>query len=433
VLSVFVVAAENGNGMTDARPEVIRKAQAARAAAAEMAACSTAVKDRGLQAMADALVERRQYLLDANSADVRAAREAGLAPPLVDRLLLSEKRIAAMAEGLREVAALPDPVGEVIAGGRRPNGLLILKVRVPLGVVGMIYESRPNVTVDAAGLCLKAGNVVILRGGSEALQSNAALVRVIGEAAHGAGAPAHAMQLIETPDRAAAQELMRLNQYVDVLIPRGGAGLIRAVVDHATVPAIETGVGNCHVYVDESADLEMAQAIVVNAKCQRPGVCNAAETLLVHRAVAEDFLRRVGPRLVEHGVELRGCPVTRGILPDAAAATETDWATEYLDLILAVRVVESLEQALDHIAAYGTKHSEAIITRDYARAERFCAAVDAAAVYVNASTRFTDGGEFGLGAEIGISTQKLHARGPMGLRELTTYKYVIHGAGQIRS
>ncbi len=417
---------------TDVQQEVIEKARAARAAAADMAARSTQVKNRALLAMAQALADRQHFILEANSADVRAARDAGMPEALLDRLLLSEKRIAGMAQGLREVAALPDPVGEVIEGWRRPNGLQILKVRVPLGVVGMIYESRPNVTVDAAGLCLKAGNVVILRGGSEALQSNIALVRVIAEAAHAAGAPAHAIQLIETAERAAARELMRLNHYVDVLIPRGGEGLIRAVVDHATVPVIETGVGNCHVYVDESADLQMADQIVINAKCQRPGVCNAAETLLVHRFIADAFLRRVGPRLIEQGVQLRGCPVTREILPDCAAATDEDWRTEYLDLILAVRVVESLEQALDHIATYGTKHSEAIITGDYDRARRFCERVDAAAVYVNASTRFTDGGEFGLGAEIGISTQKLHARGPMGLRELTTYKYVIHGAGQVR-
>jgi glutamate-5-semialdehyde dehydrogenase len=355
-----------------------------------------------------------------------------LSEALIDRLLLSEKRIAGMSAGLRDVAALADPVGEVIEGWKRPNGLEILKVRVPLGVVGMIYESRPNVTVDAAGLCIKAGNAVILRGGSEALQSNVALVRVIAEAAYAAGVPAGAIQLIETIERAAAQQLMRLNQYVDVLIPRGGEGLIRAVVDNATVPVIETGVGNCHVYVDESADLDMAERIVINAKCQRPGVCNACETLLVHEAVAEVFLSRVGPLLAEQGVEIRGCPVTRGILPDAAEATEDDWRAEYLDLILAVRVIAGFDEALTHIARYGTRHSEAIVTRDYDKARRFCDLVDAAAVYVNASTRFTDGGEFGLGAEIGISTQKLHARGPMGLRELTTYKYVIHGTGQIR-
>ena len=418
---------------TGVQQEVIDKAKAARAAAAQMAALPTRIKDRILAAMAEALHERQHFVLEANSADVRAAREAGLPEALIDRLLLSEKRIAAMADGLRQVAALPDPVGEVMEGWRRPNGLQIFKVRVPLGVVGMIYESRPNVTVDAAGLCVKAGNVVILRGGSEALQSNTALVRVIAEAATAAGAPQRAIQLIETTDRAAARELMRLNQYVDVLIPRGGEGLIRAAVDNATVPVIETGIGNCHVYVDETAEYDMGVEIVVNAKCQRPGVCNAAETLLVHQAIAGDFLRRVGPRLTEQGVELRGCPRTREILPDALEATEKDWHTEYLDLVLAIRVVDSLEQAIDHINTYGTRHSEAIITRDYEAAQRFCDLVDAAAVYVNASTRFTDGGEFGLGVEIGISTQKLHARGPMGLRELTTYKYVVRGAGQIRS
>jgi len=417
---------------TDVQQEVIEKAKAARAAAQAMAALPTAAKDRALTAMAQALVERQNFLLEANSEDVRSARDAGLSEALVDRLLLSEQRIAAVAAGLLEVANLPDPVGEIMVGWRRPNGLRITKVRVPLGVVGMIYESRPNVTVDAAGLCIKAGNTVILRGGSEALRSNIALARVIAEAAYGEGVPEGAIQLIETAERAAAQELMRLSQYVDVLIPRGGEGLIRAVVDNATVPVIETGVGNCHVYVDDSADLEMAESIVVNAKCQRPGVCNAAETLLVHRAVADEFLRRVGPALAQQGVELRACPATREILPEAAEATEDDWRAEYLSLILAVRVVDSFEQAVEHITAYGSKHSEAIVTRDHERAERFCELVDAAAVYVNASTRFTDGGEFGLGAEIGISTQKLHARGPMGLRELTTYKYVVHGAGQIR-
>ena len=418
--------------VTSAEQEVVEKGRAARAAAAEMGALPAVTKNQALLAMADALIERQHFVLEANSTDVRAARDAGLSEALIDRLLLSEKRIGGMSTGLRDVAALPDPVGEVIEGWKRPNGLEILKVRVPLGVVGMIYESRPNVTVDAAGLCLKAGNAVILRGGSEALQSNVALVRVIAEAAYAAGVPAGAIQLIETTERAAAQHLMRLNQYLDVLIPRGGEGLIRAVVDNATVPVIETGVGNCHVYVDESADLGMAERIVINAKCQRPGVCNACETLLVHQAVAEPFLSRVGPLLGQQGVEIRACPVTRRILPDAAEATADDWRAEYLDLILAVRVVAGFDEALAHIATYGTRHSEAIVTRDYEKARRFCDMVDAAAVYVNASTRFTDGGEFGLGAEIGISTQKLHARGPMGLRELTTYKYVIHGAGQIR-
>jgi glutamate-5-semialdehyde dehydrogenase len=418
--------------VVSAEQAVLEKGQAARAAAAAMGALSTVTKNGALTAMADALIERQHFILEANSGDVRAARDAGLSEALIDRLLLSEKRIAGMSAGLREVAALADPVGEIIEGWKRPNGLEILKVRVPLGVVGIIYESRPNVTVDAAGLCIKAGNAVILRGGSEALQSNLALVRVIAEAAYGVGVPAGAIQLIETAERAAAQHLMRLNQYVDVLIPRGGEGLIRAVVDNATVPVIETGVGNCHVYVDASADLDMAERIVINAKCQRPGVCNACETLLVHQAIAERFLSRVAPLLVDQGVEIRACPVTRRVLPDAAPATEDDWRTEYLDLILAVRVVAGLEEALAHIATYGTRHSEAIVTGDYESARRFCAMVDAAAVYVNASTRFTDGGEFGLGAEIGISNQKLHARGPMGLRELTTYKYVIHGAGQIR-
>jgi glutamate-5-semialdehyde dehydrogenase len=318
----------------------------------------------------------------------------------------------------------------VIEGWRRPNGLEIRKVRVPMGVIGIIYESRPNVTVDAAGLCLKAGNAVILRGGSEAIRSNVALVRVIGEAATAAGAPEGAIELIETTDRAAARELMRMNEYVDVLIPRGGVGLIRNVVENSTCPAIETGAGVCHLYVDRAADLEMAERVTINAKVQRPSVCNAIETLLVHREVAAKFLPSVAKELRERGVELRGCEETRRLLPEAAPATEEDWLAA---LILAVRVVDSLEQAVEHITRYGTRHSEAIITADYGAARRFVDGVDAACVYVNASTRFTDGFEFGLGAEIGISTQKLHARGPMGLRELTTYKYVIEGEGQIRT
>jgi len=325
-------------------------------------------------------------------------------------------------------------VGEVVAGWRRPNGLEIRKIRVPLGVIGIIYESRPNVTVDAAGLCLKAGNAVVLRGGSEAIESNIALVRVIGQPAGRAGVPEGAIGLIETTDRAAAEALMRLNEFVDVLIPRGGAGLIQTVVNTATVPVIETGVGNCHVFVDETADLDMAEAIVINAKCQRPGVCNAMETLLVHQEIAAGFLPRAARSLVAQGVELRGCERTRRIVREfeIAQATEDDWRAEYLALVLAVRVVDDLDRAIEHITTYGTKHSEAIVTRDFDNARTFCDRVDAAAVYVNASTRFTDGAQFGLGAEIGISTQKLHARGPMGLRELTSTKYVIFGDGQLR-
>ena len=417
-----------------AQDEVASKGRQAREASRLLASLPTRVKDKALLAMADALEERQQFILQANAADVRRAQDKGLGEVFVDRLLLSEKRIAEMAAGLRDVAALPDPVGEVVAGWRRPNGLEIRKIRVPLGVIGIIYESRPNVTVDAAGLCLKAGNAVVLRGGSEAIESNIALVRVIGQPAGRAGVPEGAIGLIETTDRAAAEALMRLNEFVDVLIPRGGAGLIQTVVNTATVPVIETGVGNCHVFVDETADLDMAEAIVINAKCQRPGVCNAMETLLVHQEIAAGFLPRAARSLVAQGVELRGCQRTRRIVREfeIAQATEDDWRAEYLALVLAVRVVDDLDRAIEHITTYGTKHSEAIVTRDFDNARTFCDRVDAAAVYVNASTRFTDGAQFGLGAEIGISTQKLHARGPMGLRELTSTKYVIFGDGQLR-
>ena len=412
--------------------EVVAKAARAREAARELANASSEIKNRALEAMADALCDRQSYLLEANGEDVRAGREAGLSEALVDRLLLTEKRITEMAEGLRQVAALPDPVGEVIEGWTRPNGLRITKVRVPIGVVGIIYESRPNVTVDAAGLCLKAGNAVVLRGGSEAINSNIALVRVISQAAESAGIPQGAIALIETTDREAAQRLMQLNQYLDVLIPRGGPGLIRTVVEQSTVPAVETGEGICHVYVDRSADLEMAKRIVINAKCQRPSVCNAAEKLLVHQEVAEAFLPPMIALLRENEVEVRGCERTVQLVPDVVPAQEEDWSTEYLALIISVRVVDDLEQAMEHIARYGTRHSESIVTRDYQAGRRFTEELDAAALYINASTRFTDGYQFGLGAEIGISTQKLHARGPMGLPELTSYKYVIMGEGQVR-
>ncbi|MGO0123544.1 glutamate-5-semialdehyde dehydrogenase [Desulfothermobacter acidiphilus] len=408
------------------------KAERAKAAARRLAYLSTAVKDRALLSMADALEREQDLILAANHRDMEAARAKGLSQALLDRLLLNQKRVQEMAKGLREVAQLPDPVGEMVAMWKRPNGLLIGQMRVPLGVVGIIYEARPNVTVDAAGLCLKAGNAVVLRGGSEALNSNAAIVQVIARAATAAGVPEGAIEFIDLPEREAAQVLMRLNGYVDVLIPRGGAGLIQTVIRTATVPVIETGVGNCHTYVDAAADLAKAEAIVINAKCQRPGVCNAMETLLVHREVAPRFLPVVGEKLRELGVEIRGCPLTQQYLPWATPAQEEDWATEFLDLILAVRVVADLDEALDHIYRYGTRHSEAIVTEDYTAARRFLEEVDAAAVYVNASTRFTDGGQFGFGAEIGISTQKLHARGPMGLKELTTVKYIVLGEGQVR-
>lgn len=413
--------------------EVRAKARRAKEAAKRMAVLSSEVKDAALRAMADALEAQQAAVLAANAQDVAEASARGTRGALLDRLTLTPARIAAMAQGLREVAALPDPVGETLQAWRRPNGLEIAKVRVPLGVVGLIYEARPNVTVDAAALCLKAGNAVVLRGGSEAIRSNIALTRVITEAGVAAGLPEGAVNLIERTDREAALEMMRLNGLIDVLIPRGGAGLIRSVIENATVPVIETGTGNCHVYVAASADLAMARDIVVNAKTQRPSVCNAAETLLVDEAVAERFLPEVARELVARGVELRGCEKTRRILPDVKPATEEDWATEYLDLILAVRVVSGFDEAVAHIARYGTGHSEAIVTRDYAEARRFAREVDAAAVYVNASTRFTDGQQFGFGAEIGISTQKLHARGPMGLPELTTFKYVVFGDGQVRT
>jgi len=417
---------------TTATDEVIRKAKRAKAASARLAAMSRAEKDEILLAMADALEAASSEILEANRRDVEAVQQKQSSAAPVDRLLLTEARIAETAEGLRTVARLPDPVGEVLAGWRLPNGIEISKVRVPLGVVGIIYESRPNVTVDAAALCFKAGNAVILRGGSDAINSNIALVRILNEAGVKHGLPEGAIEIIETTDRAAAGQLMRLTQYVDVLVPRGGHGLIRRVKEESRVPVIETGEGNCHVYVDAAADLARAEEIVVNAKCQRPSVCNAAETLLVHRDVASEFLPKVGARLAAMGVELRGCDETRRHMSEAKPATEEDWATEFLSLVLAVKVVGGVDEAIAHINRYGTRHSEAIITQNLNNARRFTREIDAAAVYVNASTRFTDGGQFGMGAEIGISTQKLHARGPMGLPELTSYKFVIMGEGQIR-
>jgi len=404
----------------------------AKDAALKLGTLTAGVKNRALEEMAEALLSREEDILAANRMDLEAGEKSGMSPALIDRLTLNPKRIGEMAQGLREVAALPDPVGEVVAGWRLPNGLEIQKVRVPLGVVGIIYEARPNVTVDAAGLCVKSGNAVVLRGSSSAINSNRMLAEVIAAAGESAGLPAGSIQLVPLTDRESARQLMRMREYLDVLIPRGGEGLIRTVVEESTVPVIETGVGNCHTYVDASADLDMALEIVINAKCQRPGVCNAMETLLVHEAVAREFLPRAAEALRERGVTLRGCPRTREILPDAEEATEDDWYREYLDLILAVRVVSGLDEAIGHINRYGSKHSEAIVTRDYQAARRFVGMVDSADVYVNASTRFTDGGQFGLGAEIGISTQKLHARGPMSLRELTSTKFIIWGEGQVR-
>ena len=400
---------------------------------------STAVKNDALLLAAKLLKEREAEIIGANATDVDAAAARGMSVSMQDRLRLTTKRIDDIAEGLRQVAALPDPVGDVLDGGTRPNGLRIVKTRVPLGVLGIIYEARPNVTADAAALCVKSGNACILRGGKEAINSNKAVAAVFREALGKAGLPENCVQLITDTSRETAAEFMKLDKYVDVLIPRGGAGLINAVLTQATVPVIQTGTGNCHVYVDKAADLDMAEKIVVNAKTQRPSVCNAMETLLVHIDVANEFLPRICRELATHNVELRVCEKSKKILTAAGFdagtlkdATETDWATEYDDLILAVKVVDSLEEAIEHISTYTTHHSEAIVTRDYNAASEFQLSIDAACVYVNASTRFTDGFEFGLGAEIGISNQKLHTRGPMGLKELTTVKYLICGNGQVR-
>ena len=400
--------------------------------AARVLATAGALKEAALLHAAHALWSRREEILAANAQDLEAGKAAGLSQALLDRLALTEGRIQDMKTAVEEVAKAADPVGRILSGETRPNGLRIEKVTVPLGVIGIIYEARPNVTSDAAALCLKAGNVVILRGGKEAIHSNKAVAGVLRDALEEAGLPADCVQLVEDTSRQSAQELMGLTQYLDVLIPRGGAGLIRSVKENARVPVIETGVGNCHVYVDASADLDMAAEIIYNAKCSRPSVCNAIETILVHQDVAKVALPKIKARLDEKQVELRGCDRARAILPGITPAVEEDWATEYLDYILAVKVVDSLEEALGHIARYSTGHSECIVTQDYTAAQRFLNEVDAAAVYVNASTRFTDGGQFGLGAEIGISTQKLHARGPMGLEQLVSYKFLIRGSGQVR-
>jgi len=389
-------------------------------------------KNQGLQAVAKSLLDGEQEILDANEQDVAKAVADGMSPGLVDRLKLTPARVKAMADGLLQVAALDDPVGEVLSMKNRPNGLVIGQKRVPIGVIGIIYEARPNVTADAFGLCFKTGNAVILKGGSDALQSNLAIVSRIQKGLTSVGLPANAVQLIEDTNRETTRELMRMNDYVDVLIPRGGAGLIKTVVENSTIPVIETGTGNCHIFVDESADFDMALDIIYNAKTQRIGVCNACESLVVHRAIAKEFLPLLKKRLDEKQVEIRGdeesCALVEGLVP----ATEEDWGREYLDYILSLKLVDSIEEAIHHINHYNTGHSEAIITSDYNHAQKFLNEIDAAAVYVNASTRFTDGEEFGFGAEIGISTQKLHARGPMGLKELTSTKYIIYGSGQVR-
>ncbi len=389
-------------------------------------------KNRGLLAAAQALLDGQKEILAANQEDMEKAKAQGMSQGLLDRLQLTPKRIEGMAGGLRQVAALDDPVGEVLSMKQRPNGLMIGQKRVPLGVIGIIYEARPNVTADAFGLCFKTGNAVILKGGSDALSSNQAVVACLKRGLSAAGLPEDAVQLITSTDRETTQALMKMNQYVDVLIPRGGAGLIKAVVENSTIPVIETGTGNCHIYVDKTADFSMALDIIFNAKTQRIGVCNACESLVVHQSIAGEFLPLLKKRLEEKQVEIRGDERACKIEPEFTKAEEDDWGREYLDYILSCKIVDSLDEAIEHINRYNTKHSEAIITKDYANAQRFLAEIDAAAVYVNASTRFTDGEEFGFGAEIGISTQKLHARGPMGLKELTTTKYIIYGNGQVR-
>lgn len=398
----------------------------------QLAHLNTDQKNRVLLMVADLLESSITPLLEANAADLKEAGTMGLKGAIVERLTLTKEKIRGIAEGLRQVVQLEDPIGEVEEMKRRPNGLLIGKKRVPLGVVGVIYESRPNVTADVAGLCIKTGNVCVLRGGKEAFRSNNAIVEIFHQAIVECGLDPHMVQLVQDTSRESAVAMMKLNKYLDILIPRGGAGLIQAVVQNSTVPVIETGVGNCHVYVDEDADLEKAVEIVYNAKTHRPGVCNAAESLLVHRKVAREVLPVIGARLTESGVEIRGDKRTCSLIPGAIPATEEDWSKEYLDLVISSKVVGSVEEAVDHINTYGSMHSESIVTENYTHAQYFLDRVDAAAVYVNASTRFTDGFEFGYGAEIGISTQKLHARGPMGLRELTTSKYIIYGSGQIR-
>lgn len=408
------------------------KAQAAKQAAAKLAVTSTAVKNAALLAMATALEAQQAEILAANERDMTAAAAKGMKSSMLDRLKLTAERIRGMADGLRQVAGLADPVGNVIDGKTLPNGLHITKIRVPLGVIGIIYEARPNVTADAAGLCLKSGNAVILKGGSEAMESNKTVAAILAQAAEGAGIPAGSIQFIDTSDRQAVQDLIHMNGLVDVVIPRGGAGLIQAVVRNASVPVIETGAGVCHTYVDKDANVEMAMKIAFNAKVQRPSVCNAMETLLVHKDIADKFLPMMLMMYNSSAVEIRGDEAVQEYSGQVHPATEEDWSTEYGDLRLSVKIVDSIEEAMAHIAKYGTGHSECIVTNNYQAAQLFQYTVDAAAVYVNASTRFTDGNEFGFGAEIGISTQKLHARGPMALPELTSTKYLINGNGQVR-
>jgi glutamate-5-semialdehyde dehydrogenase len=404
----------------------------AKTAAFDMGKLSSDAKNTALCRMANALEANTEKILAANKLDVEAAKARGLKASLLDRLALDQKKIQTMAKELREVSALSDPIGTVLATWTRPNGLIISQIRVPMGVVGVIYESRPNVTSDSAGICIKSGNAVILRGGSDALNSNIAIGEVLRGALEGTTVPVDAIQIVNSPDRKVAEELMGMRRYIDVLVPRGGADLINTVVEKSHIPVIETGTGNCHVYVEEDADLEKATPIIINAKVQRPGVCNAAEKLIVHSKIAAAYLPVIIAELRKNGVAVRGDEEVRRIVPDVKAAAEEDWYTEYLDLIIGVKVVGSLDEAIAHINKYGTHHSDSILTRDFAKATRFLKEVDSAAVYWNASTRFTDGNQFGLGAEIGISTQKLHARGPMSVQHLTTTKYVVLGDGQIR-
>lgn len=412
--------------------DLINMGEHARKAAFSAAQLNIKDKNLALTKIAQAMIERADELLAANAIDMENGKAAGMKQGLLDRLMLTEDRIKGMSEGIYQVVALDDPTGEVVSMWTRPNGLKIGQKRVPIGVIGIIYESRPNVTLDAFGLCFKAGNAVILKGGSDAINSNIAITKVIRETLESLSINPDCIQLIESTDRAVATEFMHLNQYVDVLIPRGGAGLIKAVVNNSTIPVIETGTGNCHVYVDSSADFDMALDIIENAKTQRIGVCNACESLLVHKDIADKFIPLIAQRLFKHNVEIRGDERSRIIMPTFTPATEEDYGTEYLDYIISLKIVENIDEAIAHINHYNTGHSEAIVTNDYNNSEKFLNEVDAAAVYVNASTRFTDGFEFGFGAEIGISTQKLHARGPMGLKALTTIKYIIYGNGQIR-
>ena len=416
----------------DIQKHVMEKAHKAKKAARMMAGLETAVKDGALCAMAEALMDNHAAIREANEKDLAAANDLGLSTAMIDRLTLTDARIEGMANGLREIASFPDPVGILTDMVHRPAGIRVGKMTVPIGLIGFIYESRPNVTVDAAGLCLKAGNAVLMRGGKEALNSNIMLAGLLNEVATANGIPDGAVSIIELTDRNGVKYLIEASGVVDLVIPRGGKGLIKAVVENARVPVIKHYEGNCHMYVDKSADLDDAIAITINAKTQRPGVCNAAETLLVHREIAGEFLGRVAPELLERGVELRGCETARAFVPEMKEATEEDWYTEYLDLILAVRVVESLEAAVDHINTCSSAHTEAIVTSEVKAADYFVTNVDSSSVMVNASTRFSDGGVYGLGAEIGISTDKLHARGPMGVADLTTYKWVVYGTGSIR-